>query len=714
MGYLEDFEEQIAKNDFQKFFRLWEEYCNGDADPVELIKVLELIKRSDVAETFGAYVETAFPLWQAVQDEKLSYEVLRLLMDLQTTDNAVMADTATKALQERYGSSKEFANYMRLVGLRARKSFQGAISHFELLLHMREGNFVLHTSGWGTGEIVQVSPVREEVGVEFENVSGRKQLSFANAFRTLIPLQNDHFLVRRFAFADQLEADARKNPVEIIKLLLRDMGPKSAAEVKDELVDLVIPEVEWTRWWQGARAKVKKDTQIVSPESLKESFRLRTGSISHEELFHKELSKFSDVAEVLVTTYNFVRDLPDMLKKADVKQSLKERLLALLQEPNLTPSQALQIHIFLEHHFGEKVSGKTIGEVIQDMNQIEAIINGMEIIAFKKRALVAIREHRKDWFDLFLRLLFSVQPNQLRDYILKELNTDSKRPELEKVIRNLLIHPTTHPDVFVWYFQKVVGNDPVPFSDKQGQCEFLENFLILFSIIEEQPAQRELLKKMYSLLSGTRYLVVRNIIDGTTLDFIKEFLLLVAKCSSLSDHDKKIMHSLAEVAHPSLSQAKKPVVDQVIWTTEEGYFKTKQRIQQLGTEEIVDNAREIEAARALGDLRENSEYKFALERRQRLQTELTTLSEQLNRARIITPEDIPTSEVGVGVIVELTNAEGNIISYTILGPWDTDSNQNILSFQSKLAESMMGKKEGEKVSFRGEDFTLTKLRSYLG
>ena len=492
------------------------------------------------------------------------------------------------------------------------------------------------------------------------------------------------------------------------------MGPKSAAEVKDELVDLVIPEVEWTRWWQGARAKVKKDTQIVSPESLKESFRLRTGSISHEELFHKELSKFSDVAEVLVTTYNFVRDLPDMLKKADVKQSLKERLLALLQEPNLTPSQALQIHIFLEHHFGEKVSGKTIGEVIQDMNQIEAIINGMEIIAFKKRALVAIREHRKDWFDLFLRLLFSVQPNQLRDYILKELNTDSKRPELEKVIRNLLIHPTTHPDVFVWYFQKVVGNDPVPFSDKQGQCEFLENFLILFSIIEEQPAQRELLKKMYSLLSGTRYLVVRNIIDGTTLDFIKEFLLLVAKCSSLSDHDKKIMHSLAEVAHPSLSQAKKPVVDQVIWTTEEGYFKTKQRIQQLGTEEIVDNAREIEAARALGDLRENSEYKFALERRQRLQTELTTLSEQLNRARIITPEDIPTSEVGVGVIVDLTNAEGNIISYTILGPWDTDSNQNILSFQSKLAESMMGKKEGEKVSFRGEDFTLTKLRSYLG
>ncbi len=713
MSYLEDFEEQIAKNDFQKFFRLWEEYCNGDTDPVELIRVLKLIKGSDVASMFGAYVETALPLWEAITDEAQAYEVLRLLMDLQTTDNAKMADTATQALQKRYGTLKEFPNYMRLIGLRARQSFQGAISHFELLLHMKEGNFVLHTSGWGTGEIMQVSPVREEVGVEFENVSGRKQLSFANAFRTLVPLQNDHFLVRRFAFADALEADARKNPVEIIKLMLRDLGPKSASEIKDELADLVIPEAEWSRWWQGARAKVKKDTQIESPESLKDPFKLRTSTVSHEELFQKELSKSSDIAEVLVTTYNFVRDLPDMLKKPEVKQSLKEKLLALLQDPNLTPSQALQIHVFLENHFGEKIAERTIGEVIQELSQIEAIVNGMEIIAFKKRALVAIREHRKDWIELFLSFLFSVQPNQLRDYILKELDSEKTRPQLEKAIHTLLTHPTTHPDVFVWYFQKVVSDETVPFSNKQGQCEFLENFLILFSIIEEQPAQRELLKKMYALLSGKRYLVVRNIIEGTTLDFIKEFLLLVAKCSSLSDHDKKIMNSLAEVAHPSLSTVKKPVDDELIWTTEEGYFKTKQRIQHLGTEEIVDNAREIEAARALGDLRENSEYKFALERRQRLQSELTSLSEQLNRARIIRPEDIPSGEVGVGVRVDLAGPEGKTFSYAILGPWDTDSNQNILSFQSKLAESMMGKKEGETINFRGENLTITKLRSYL-
>ncbi len=44
----------------------------------------------------------------------------------------------------------------------------------------------------------------------------------------------------------------------------------------------------------------------------------------------------------------------------------------------------------------------------------------------------------------------------------------------------------------------------------------------------------------------------------------------------------------------------------------EGYQKIKERVQHIGTVETVENAREIEAARALGDLRENSEYSLPL------------------------------------------------------------------------------------------------------
>ena len=48
---------------------------------------------------------------------------------------------------------------------------------------MEKGKFVYHTSGWGTGEIMEISPVREQVAIEFENVLGIKHISFDNAFK---------------------------------------------------------------------------------------------------------------------------------------------------------------------------------------------------------------------------------------------------------------------------------------------------------------------------------------------------------------------------------------------------------------------------------------------------------------------------------------------------------------------------------------------------
>jgi transcription elongation GreA/GreB family factor len=128
---------------------------------------------------------------------------------------------------------------------------------------------------------------------------------------------------------------------------------------------------------------------------------------------------------------------------------------------------------------------------------------------------------------------------------------------------------------------------------------------------------------------------------------------------------------------------------------------------------MIDNAREIEEARAYGDLRENSEYKFALERRSRLQGELQLLSKQLNLARILTPADIDVTAVSPGTAVVIENSKGQLLSYTLLGPWDADVEKNILSFQSKLAENMLGLRIGEKFEFQNEKFKIVKIESFL-
>ncbi|MCE5315787.1 MAG: GreA/GreB family elongation factor [Parachlamydia sp.] len=719
MSYLQEFRAQINNRDFAKFWQLWEEYCTSDTvDTEEFAQILQGVKGSDLAKRFGQYVETALPLWETIKDKEASYEILKLLFDLQTSNSPALADLALKSLKEKYPNDPKFSDRLRLVGLRARDNFQGALANYDLLAHMEKGKFVYHTGGWGVGQIVDLSPVLEQLTVEFEHLPGKKYFTFANSFKNLLPLADDHILAKRFANPDQLEKEAKENPVFVIKSLLKNLGPKTAAEIKEELCDLVIPEKDWTKWWQGARSKLKKDTMVETPKTLREPFALRHAEVTHEERLHKAIGKHSSIDELIQTAYSFVRDNPGMLKKPETRDSIQSKLTAALESQEISKAQDLQIYIFLESQF-DTHADKTVKQLIQELSHFEEVIDAIEIIAFKKRVLTLIREHRKDWPEIFLDLLFSNQQSTLRDYIIKELNQGPSQKQLLPKLRHLAHHPMEAPEFLVWYFQKVIDKDSVglPFSDKEGQGLFFEAILILFAVLDSKPEWRILSKKIYTLLSSKRYAVVRSVIEGTSLEFINEFLLLIAKCHSFTDHDIKILRSLAAVVHPSLNAKMKKEASTIdshtVWTTEEGYNRTKQRLHHLTTVETVENAREIEAARSLGDLRENSEYKFALEKRSRIQSEIRHLSEQINRARIITRDDISEDEVSVGSIVEVVDSKGNPSTYTILGIWDADADKGILSTQSRLAQSMTGTKVGETFKFRDEDYTIVGLKRFV-
>lgn len=717
MGYLEEFQKQINSRDFSKFLQLWEEYCTNDVVEVEeLLKLFSNIKSSDLAKPFGRIVETALPLWDLIDNEKDSYSIFKILIDLQTTNSPALFEKMMELLKKRYENHSSYNEFIRLVGIRNSDSFQGAMSSFDLLAHMAIGKFVYHSGGWGTGEIVDVSFLREQVTVEFENVAGRKQLLFSNSFKVLIPLSDDHFLVRRFADPDTFELEAKKDPVGAIKILLRDLGPQTAVEIKDELCELVIPEKDWVKWWQAARSKLKKDTMIEAPTALKDPFRLRSAEVAHEERFMQLLKGKSDLNSIILTSYSFVRDFPSVLKSGEIKSYLQEKFLSFLAEPEISKAQELQIQIFLENQLGYPFPEKHMQRLIEEFENIEDAVNAIDILAFKKRVLTLVRSYRNDWPAIFVNMLFSNQQSLLREYLSKELNSEDTRPLFIKKLKELLLKPQTNPEMAVWYFQVLLGKEgaSMPFGDKEGICKWFESFLILFQYLEFKPEYRELNRKMYNLIVGKRYAVIRQIFEGTSIEVMNEFLLLVSKCQSLADTEQKTILSLAGVVHPSVLNGKNSkfadeIEDEILWTTEAGLLRTQELIQQIGTTEIVANAREIEAARSHGDLRENSEYKFALEKRARLQSDLKKLSGELRQSRIITPLDVSSDEVNIGSIVTLTDSKQNIISYTVLGPWDADPDKNILSINSKLVQAMLGCKMGERFKFRDEEFIITDL-----
>ncbi len=718
MSYLKEFQTQIANHNLTSILKLWEEYCCGDElDCEELIQILKALKYSDMAENFGRHVDRILPLWKTVGETPAAYEILSLIIDLQTANNEMFADLAYNALHQKFATDPLFNERIRLVGLRSKEKFQGAIGNYEILAHMKKGNYVFHIGGWGVGEIIDVSQLREQVSIEFDYVPGRKDLSFSNAFKTLLPIPKDHFLAMRFGTPDVLEQKAKENPAEVIRILLRDLGPKTASEIKDELCELVIPTNEWQKWWQSARAKVKKDTMIESPEDIKDPFVLRRQEMRHEDKLQKALEGKLDPNTLIQTVYSFFKDFSDTLKDSTFKALLQDKLKEALSYQDLSDAQELQIHFFLEDLSNES-EYEPIAELIRRFKDLEGIIKNIEILAFKKRLLTEIRKHKSDWQEFFLNIFFHMDQGTLRDYILNELLAAGLKTQVKAKLEGLLAHPGQNPEAFIWYFQKVMSQDSLPFADQAGKIRFFEGFLVLLSKVEGNPDQRDLVKKIHGILSAGRYAIVRQIMQNASIQEVQEFLLLATKCHSLSDHDIKILHSLGEVVHPSLAKLQKnkskdSSEEEVIWTTKEGFQKLQDRIQQIGTVDTVENAKEIEVARSHGDLRENAEFKSALEKRDRLQGELKFLSDQLNKCRVLTKEDVPSDEVGVGSIVECKNQKGQKITYTLLGPWDADTEKNILSFQSKLAQTMKGKSVGEKFQFQSEEYTIVSIKSFL-
>ena len=126
----------------------------------------------------------------------------------------------------------------------------------------------------------------------------------------------------------------------------------------------------------------------------------------------------------------------------------------------------------------------------------------------------------------------------------------------------------------------------------------------------------------------------------------------------------------------------------------------KERVDILQNKEIPENAAEIADAKAKGDLKENQEYKSAKEKQHMLNLELSRLQEELNHAVVCDPTTSTTAIVSFGTVVTLTdNTSGKDEKYTILGPWESDPDNNVISYMSPFGNAIMDKKVGTSVQF---------------
>ena len=132
--------------------------------------------------------------------------------------------------------------------------------------------------------------------------------------------------------------------------------------------------------------------------------------------------------------------------------------------------------------------------------------------------------------------------------------------------------------------------------------------------------------------------------------------------------------------------------------TADGYSRLEQELKTLKTVERPNVIKAIAEAREHGDLSENAEYHAARERQSFIEGRVAELEDMLARAEVIDPSSLSGDTVKFGAKIELADEDTDEEStYQIVGQYESDIKNGLLSISAPLARALIGKQVGDSV-----------------
>ena len=132
-----------------------------------------------------------------------------------------------------------------------------------------------------------------------------------------------------------------------------------------------------------------------------------------------------------------------------------------------------------------------------------------------------------------------------------------------------------------------------------------------------------------------------------------------------------------------------------------GYDKLEEELRRLKSVDRLTIVKEIEVARAHGDISENAEFHAAKERQSHIESRILKVEDRLARAQVIDPSGQSVDQVRFGLTVEIEDTEtGEKVTYTILGEEESDAANGRISVTSPVARALLGKGVGDSVTVR--------------
>jgi transcription elongation factor GreA len=301
------------------------------------------------------------------------------------------------------------------------------------------------------------------------------------------------------------------------------------------------------------------------------------------------------------------------------------------------------------------------------------------------------KKDQSAWIETATQLIFTSDDLKLIEAIAERLQ--DAPDTLRDIYHTILAMPKRYPRQFQWMLKRI----------QAGKLnEYMKPTLIpkLIDTLEYVRGVKATIKSILSLANFDA------IISDADIDEARRINDAVRRSNVLPEFDKKNYTRIIEHYFPDLVEEK----TDVIYATQTAFRRRKQELEHILSVEIPKNKKEIGRAREFGDLSENFEYKAAKEKQDQLYEKARNIEAELHKVQLIEQMDVNTDRVAVGTLVDMkSEKDGSVVTYKILGRWDTDLNKNTISNEAPLARMMLGGKIGGVVNIDGAKYTITKI-----
>jgi len=688
MPFADDANALIEQKKFDDLESLWMNQIESDPSDVEaffhVAKALRKTEQRTQSDTLlGLLADTLL-------ERKMWHDRLAVLKEVGRLSKhpATMRPQIEQALRGAYGKRRSFQRAFDFAKFSDPQSNPvERAEKIESWLQYDEGEKFFMT-GRGAGVVTELNPELGICRLDFEK-DKRVSVPLGAAAKYLVPLPEGHVLREKFTDPAGVKKEALASAPKFFARILQSFGrPMTMPEVRDAVIGIV-PEEKWSSWWTSAR---KNPQIVVSGTGAKATYSWSSSAGAADAVVKRDF------------------DRADVRTKIDLarKHSARSKELADYFSSNLAVEAAKIARIDAALAWQIKATLETLPgeyESTIDTNSLltgpmaSRTISAISDKPLRERAITAVREMHPDWPKVYSELFFLDDEPRFLTAIINALESAGQTEIRDRLIDETLRYPRRHPRAFFWYVKQL--NDQEALSDRA-------NYALLFQILDavssdEFSSVRARLKDLFD--KGG--LAIRIIMGVDNEEQARKLVETLERYGALEEYRRENVRHAALMKYPQLREPQA----EPVYATAEMLEKKRIELTNLKTVEIPANSRALQAAREMGDLRENFEYKAARQRAEYLSARVGELSSELSRVRVIEPASVDTAAVRVGTKVALSNGDVRR-EVTILGPWESAPEHGIYSNQSDVAKALIGHAPGDIVSFMGNDYQIESIRRW--